>query len=230
MALNQEIIDYLADSADTYRFLSQMLFKELNDEAISAVAAIEFPEATGNVHLDEGYRLIRRYFKFSSSDRRTQLACEYARIFLAAGVYVKSDKTAIPYESVFTSPERIMMQASRDDVVRRFARDGFKVNPDLHEPEDHLSFELEYLAHMNDRAVALAEAGDAVGLRANFARQAAFIDEHILNWLPALTEAARGFAKLAFYPGMLLVAQGTAETCREALAELADEVTAAQAA
>ncbi len=224
MALNQEIIDYLADSADTYRFLSQMLFKELNDEAISAVAAIEFPEATGNAHLDEGYRLIRRYFKFSGSDRRTQLACEYARIFLAAGVYVKSDKTAIPYESVFTSPERIMMQASRDDVVRRFARDGFKVNPDLHEPEDHLSFELEYLAHMNDRAVALAEAGDAVGLRANFARQAAFIDEHILNWLPALTEAARGFAKLAFYPGMLLVAQGTAETCREALAELADEV------
>lgn len=230
MALNQEIIDYLADSADTYRFLSQMLFKELNDEAISAVAAIEFPEATGNAHLDEGYRLIRRYFKFSGSDRRTQLACEYARIFLAAGVYVKSDKTAIPYESVFTSPERIMMQASRDDVVRRFARDGFKVNPDLHEPEDHLSFELEYLAHMNDRAVALAEAGDAVGLRANFARQAAFIDEHILNWLPALTEAARGFAKLAFYLGMLLVAQGTAETCREALAELADEVTAAQAA
>ncbi|WP_296013540.1 molecular chaperone [uncultured Adlercreutzia sp.] len=230
MALNQEIIDYLADSADTYRFLSQMLFKELNDEAISAVAAIEFPEATGNAHLDEGYRLIRRYFKFSGSDRRTQLACEYARIFLAAGVYVKSDKTAIPYESVFTSPERIMMQASRDDVVRRFARDGFKVNPDLHEPEDHLSFELEYLAHMNDRAVALAEAGDAVGLRANFARQAAFIDEHILNWLPALTEAARGFAKLAFYPGMLLVAQGTAETCREALAELADEVAAAQAA
>lgn len=230
MALNQEIIDYLADSADTYRFLSQMLFKELNEEAISAVAAIEFPEATGNAHLDEGYRLIRRYFKFSGSDRRTQLACEYARIFLAAGVYVKSDKTAIPYESVFTSPERIMMQASRDDVVRRFARDGFKVNPDLHEPEDHLSFELEYLAHMNDRAVALAEAGDAVGLRANFARQAAFIDEHILNWLPALTEAARGFAKLAFYPGMLLVAQGTAETCREALAELADEATAAQAA
>lgn len=230
MALNQEIIDYLADSADTYRFLSQMLFKELNDEAISAVAAIEFPEATGNAHLDEGYRLIRRYFKFSGSDRRTQLACEYARIFLAAGVYVKSDKTAIPYESVFTSPERIMMQASRDDVVRRFARDGFKVNPDLHEPEDHLSFELEYLAHMNDRAVALAGAGDAVGLRANFARQAAFIDEHILNWLPALTEAACGFAKLAFYPGMLLVAQGTAETCREALAELADEVTTAQAA
>lgn len=230
MALDQEIIDYVKDSAETYRFLSHMVFKELDAATIEAVAAIEFPAETGNEHLDEGYRLVRRYFNFSASDRRTQLACEYARIFLAAGVYVKSDKTAIPYESVFTSPERIMMQASRDDVVRRFARDGFKVNPALHEPEDHLAFELEYLAHLNDRAAVLAEAGDAVGLRANFARQVDFIETHILNWLPALTTAARGFAKLAFYPGMLLVAQGTAETCRETLTELADELTGEQAA
>lgn len=230
MALDQEIIDYVKDSAETYRFLSHMVFKELDAATIEAVAAIEFPTETGNEHLDEGYRLIRRYFNFSASDRRTQLACEYARIFLAAGVYVKSDKTAIPYESVFTSPERIMMQASRDDVVRRFARDGFKVNPALHEPEDHLAFELEYLAHLNDRAAVLAEAGDAAGLRANFARQVDFIETHILNWLPALTTAARGFAKLAFYPGMLLVAQGTAETCRETLTALADELTGEQAA
>lgn len=230
MALDQEIIDYVKDSAETYRFLSHMVFKELDAATIEAVAAIEFPAETGNEHLDEGYRLVRRYFNFSASDRRTQLACEYARIFLAAGVYVKSDKTAIPYESVFTSPERIMMQASRDDVVRRFARDGFKVNPALHEPEDHLAFELEYLAHLNDRAAVLAEAGDAAGLRANFARQVDFIETHILNWLPALTAAARGFAKLAFYPGMLLVAQGTAETCRETLTALADELTGEQAA
>ncbi|MDE8702396.1 molecular chaperone TorD family protein [Adlercreutzia equolifaciens] len=230
MALDQEIIDYVKDSAETYRFLSHMVFKELDAATIEAVAAIEFPTETGNEHLDEGYRLVRRYFNFSASDRRTQLACEYARIFLAAGVYVKSDKTAIPYESVFTSPERIMMQASRDDVVRRFARDGFKVNPALHEPEDHLAFELEYLAHLNDRAAVLAEAGDTVGLRANFARQVDFIETHILNWLPALTAAARGFAKLAFYPGMLLVAQGTAETCRDTLTALADELTGEQAA
>lgn len=230
MALDQEIIAYVKDSAETYRFLSQVLLKELNEEAIEAVAAIDFPSETGNEHLDEGYRLIRRFFKFSGSDRRTQLACDYARIFLAAGVYVKSDKTAIPYESVFTSPERIMMQASRDDVVRRFARDGFKVNPALHEPEDHLSFELEYLAHMNERVTALMEAADEAAVRVNLSRQCAFIDEHILNWLPALTEAARGFAKLAFYPGVLLVAQGTAETCRAMLEDLTAALAEPQAA
>ena len=70
MALDQEIIDYLRDSAETYRFLSQMVFKELNAEAIAAVAEIEFPAETGNAHLDEGYRLVRRYFRFSAEDRR----------------------------------------------------------------------------------------------------------------------------------------------------------------
>lgn len=230
MALDQEIIDYLRESAETYRFLSQMVFKELNDEAIEAVAAIDFPTDTGNESLDEGYRLVRRYFRFSASDRRTQLACEYARIFLAAGVYVKSDKTAIPYESVFTSPERIMMQESRDDVVRWFARDGFKVDPDLHEPEDHLAFELEYLAVMNERAAALAEEGDASEVRANLARQYSFIERHLLNWLPDLSRAAREFATLAFYPGMLLVAQGTAEASCAAMEAIVAEIDGAQAA
>ena len=230
MALDQEIIDYLRDSAETYRFLSQMVFKELNAEAIAAVAEIEFPAETGNAHLDEGYRLVRRYFRFSAEDRRTQLACEYARVFLAAGVYGKGERTAVPYESVFTSPERIMVQASRDDVVRVFLRDGFQVNPDLHEPEDHLAFELEYLAHMSERAAALAEANDVAALLQNLDRQCAFVDAHVLNWLPQLAATARQFAKLAFYPGMLLVAQGTAEASRLTLQDIAAELSGAKAA
>lgn len=223
MALDQDTTDYLRDSAETYRFLSQMLFRELTAEAIEEVAAIQFPEDAGNEHLNEGYRLVRRYFRFSAADRRTQLACEYARIFLAAGVYVKSDRTAIPYESVFTSPERIMMQDSRDDVVRCFRRDGFKVDPQLHEPEDHLAFELEYLSVMCERAAEYAQADDESQLNECLERVVSFLDSHVLNWLPSLAEAAREFAKLAFYPGMLLVALGTAETTRELCSELLGE-------
>ena len=48
--------------------------------------------------------------------------------------------------------------------------------------------------------------------------------------MPALAEAARGCAKLAFYPGMLLVAQGTAETCREAIEDIVAEIDGEKAA
>lgn len=219
MISQKELLEFFNDSAETYRFLSQVFFKELTAEAIDELAQGEYPEDTGNECLDKGYRLIRRYFSFSATDRRTQLACEYARIFLAAGVFTKDAATAVPYESVFTSEEHIMMQGSRDDVVARYLEDGFKVDPSLHEPEDHLAFELEYLSNMSERAAELAEAKDTAGLERNVVRQIEFIDEHLLNWIPLLRESAQEYAKLAFYIGMLLVAQGTLEQAREMLEE-----------
>ena len=145
----EEMLEFLDANTETFTFLSQVFFKELTDEAIETLAAEAWPEHTGNAALDRGYNLLRRYFKFSAGDRRSQLAVEYARIFLAAGVYTQEKRSAVPYESVFTSIEHVVMGDSRDDVIDWFIQDGFKVNPDLHEPEDHISFELEYLAHMN---------------------------------------------------------------------------------
>lgn len=230
MLTNQELQDFFAESAGTYRFLSTVLFKELNEEAIAELAQADYPNDTGNAHLDQGYRMIRRYFAFSATDRRGQLACEYARIFLAAGVYTKDRRTAIPYESVFTSEEHIMMQESRDDVVARFREDGFLVDPALHEPEDHLSFEFEYLSSMNDRALACAQAKDKPGLRRNVVRQLQFIDQHLLNWIPELRDVAEEFAKLTFYPGMLYVAQGALEQGRDILREVLAQLDGATAA
>ncbi|RDB62787.1 hypothetical protein C1878_07080 [Gordonibacter sp. 28C] len=220
MLTHTELLDFFNESADTYRFLSQVFFKELNDEAIEELASADYPSDTGNAHLDQGYRMVRRYFAFSATDRRTQLACEYARVFLAAGVFTRDRQTAVPYESVFTGEERIMMGVARDDVVARFLEDGFRVNPNLHEPEDHLAFELEYLVNMNERAGALARAKDKAQLRRNVVRQLEFIETHLLNWIPELRDVAQEYAKLSFYTGMLLVAQGTLEQGRDLLRDI----------
>ena len=216
-----DLAEYFAASEQTYTFLSQMLFRELNEEAIAQLSDQQWPRDTGNDTLDRGYAQLRRYFNFASADIRGELAVEYARIFLAAGVFSQDKMTAVPYESVFTSKLHIMMQESRDDVVRRYAADGFVVNPELHEPEDHLSFELEYLAHMSRRALEALRAGDDASLTANAARQVAFIDAHLLNWIGQLHEVACGYAKTTFYTGMLLVAQGALEQSRAVLADIA---------
>lgn len=224
MITKQEFSEYLQASEQTYTFLSQMLFRELNEDAIAALKAQEWPRETGNATLDRGYAQVRRFFNFASADMRTQLAVEYARVFLAAGVFSREKMTAVPYESVFTSEEHLVMGESRDDVVRRFAADGFKVNPDLHEPEDHLSFELEYVSHMSARALELLAVGDFEALAANVARQVEFIDAHLLNWVGDLYETAREYAKTTFYTGMLLVAMGAAEQSRDLLAAVAEQL------
>ena len=230
MLTQQELLDFFEGSAGTYRFLSQVFFKELNEQAIEELALGEYPSETGHAHLDEGYRLVRRYLAFSATDRRTQLACEYARIFLAAGVFTKERQTAVPYESVFAGDERIMMGDARDDVVARFLEDGFQVNPDLHEPEDHLAFELEYLANMNERAGEWARARNRDQLHRNVVRQQEFIEGHLLSWIPLLHEASLDYAKLTFYPGMLLVAQGTLEQARDLLRGVLAQLDGATAA
>lgn len=91
MISNDELVEFFDASATTYRFLSQVMFKELNEEAIAALSAQEWPEDTGNANLDSGYALMRRYFAFAAHDARTQLACEYARVFFSSGrVYQES--------------------------------------------------------------------------------------------------------------------------------------------
>lgn len=224
MITQTELTEFFDASASTFDFLSKALLKELNEEAIANLASADFPEQTGNEHLDEGYRLIRRYFHFSNADRRTQLAVEYARIFLAAGVYTRQTRTAVPYESVYTSEEHIVMQESRDDCVRRYLADGFKVNPDLHEPEDHISFELEYLSDMCSKAGEIARAKDSKALAANVQHQVEFIEQHVLNWVPTMLEVAKNFAKTTFYLGLLEVVIGTAEQARDMLLAIQEQM------
>ncbi len=220
----EDLIGFFDANAETFTFLSQVFFKELNDEAIEALAAEQWPERTGNDNLDRGYNLLRRYFKFSAADRRSQLAVEYARVFLAAGVHSSDTASAVPYESVFTGEEHAVMGDARDEVVRWFVEDGFKVNPDLHEPEDHLAFELEYVASMNAKASALLAAGEGASARKCACRQASFIEKHLLNWIGLLTAAAKASAKTTFYTGMLLVCAGALEQAHAALGEVADEL------
>ncbi|MCD8317207.1 MAG: molecular chaperone TorD family protein [Eggerthellaceae bacterium] len=225
MVAKSELIDFFEASADTYLFLSQVYFRELNDEAIEILAAEAPPEKSGYENIDEGYRLIKRYFRFSGGDRRTQLACEYARVFLASGVHSDEKRTAVPYESVFTSEEHIVMQDSRDDVMKIFARDGFKVDPSLHEPEDHLSFELEYLSEMNRRALEIAESESSMeDLYDNLQKQKDFMERHLLNWLPELYKAAENHARLAFYLGMLRVTMGFLEQSRDIIINICDQI------
>ena len=220
----EEMLEFLDANVDTFTFLSQVFFKELTEDAIAELQAGQWPEDTGNAALDRGYNLLRRYFKFSAGDRRSQLAVEYARIFLAAGVYTQEKRSAVPYESVFTSPEHVVMGDSRDDVINWFIQDGFKVNPDLHEPEDHISFELEYLAHMNAKAASLIREGRNMDAIKNVKRQRTFIQQHLLNWVGQLRDVAGEYAKTTFYTGMLYVCQGALEQAVDALTCVSDEL------
>lgn len=222
-----EIAQVLEDRAQTYLFFSHVFFKELTSEVIDELAREEFPQDTGNENLNAGYKMLERYFAFRASDARLQLANEYARIFLGAGVYGTDKSIAAPYESVFEGELGIMMEGPRDEVRSYFAQDGFVVNPELKEPDDHIAFEFEYLSSMNERALELLDAGDVMAVAANVKRQHSFCEQHILNWLPKLNARAQEYAKTTFYLGLMLVAQGYVEVQQQLVDDIVGSLSAA---
>ncbi|MDR0500274.1 MAG: molecular chaperone TorD family protein [Coriobacteriales bacterium] len=206
------IKEIMKDREKNYRFFSHALLYELSENAILMLKSdSRLQEASENENIKRGNQLLKRYFAFHATDCRTELACDYARIFLAAGVYTETREIAVPYESVFTSTERLMMQDARDQVRDIFLREGFRLNPSLHEPEDHIGFLLEFLAESSKKTLHALESNDYHHARALIERQAGFIEGHLLNWLPDLCEAVERYAQTTFYLGMLYLLRGYLE-------------------
>lgn len=191
--------------AQVYRLLASVFFRELDEGQIEHLRQAPLP-AQGNERMERGAAEIFRYLRLAAPDVLTLLRVDYARIFLAAGVF--EGDTAVPYESVFTGEEGLMMQEARDDVLRYYAREGVVVEKALQTPEDHLSFELEFLAITCEReaeALERADDGEAGRLRGV---QLAFARGHVLNWIDLLAERVRAYAVEALYPAFMEYAAG----------------------
>ena len=231
---------YLMDTAGFLHTLSSILFLELTQTQIDALKDLDWAQMVTDdmsPEMASGYKGIGRYLARSGANVRQDLAVEYARIFLGAGV--SEEQLAVPFESVFTSPEGIMMQDSRDDVVRVFRSQGMAVDKDLNVPEDHISFELDFLAFMADRTAAALDAqdgsatkdpadpatatnqADAVNQVADLISvQVSFIENHLLNWIDPLMERVEACALSPFYPSVMKVLKSTLTEYKAALQEM----------
>lgn len=180
-----------------YRFLASVYFRELDESQIRFLKDAALP-AESDTDMERMSHGIRRYFRRAAPDVLTRLRVDYARIFLAAGVY--EGETAVPYESVFTGEERLMMGEARDDVLARYRREGMAVDPGLRTPEDHIAFELEFMALLCDKVKDAANERDGAEVTRLYEVQREFLDEHLLNWIEMLASKVDEYAKEEFYP------------------------------
>lgn len=215
-----EYAKIMASRASFYRLMASIYFKEVTEDFISRASRLsEIGFEKGSL-LEEGASEIKHYLMRSGPDPRTDLAVDYARVFLSAGTY--EGKRANPYESIYTSKEGLIMQDARDDVLAIYVQNGVTVDQSLNLPEDHLSFELEFMAIMSERAQALIAQSDAAALLATLHIQRRFATDHLANWLPVLQNRIEDCAKLRFYPA---IAKMTLGYVREDIA-LLDELVA----
>lgn len=200
-----------------YGLMARLFRVEVDKETLSELQGMRFPQATGSATVDEGYHLLYDYLRTAWDDSITELAIDYVRTFIGHGVNGYS--AAYPYESVYTSERRLMMQEARAEVLQTLRENNLKRGR-WTEGEDHIALELEFMQRMAMRTAEQLRAGDEDAAIESLRTQHTFAQDHLLNWLPMLTADMRRFARTMFYQGLAQLTMGYVEEDAGLLAEL----------
>ena len=216
-----ELIELFKQRAATYGLLGRLYASEINQELLDELHATRYPVRTGNDLADEGNRLMATYLSGLWENTLTELAADYMRTFFGHGY--SGHAAAYPFESVYTSEKRLLMQSARDEVLALYRAAGLSKQDSWKEGEDHIALELEYLQILSQRVVEALCQGDTDTAISWIKASYNFIDVHMAGWVPLFTAEVDKFAKTDFYRGLAFLTEGFLETDRELLEDLLAE-------
>jgi TorA maturation chaperone TorD len=117
-----------------------------------------------------------------------ELLWEYTRLFI--GPY---KLPCPPWESVYTSPKKLMMQEAADQVMAIYREAGLAVNTDDVLP-DHIGVELNFLAVLLQKTRVQTDQKD------HYADMPGrFLAEHLSRWVPEFTGDMENAAETPLY-------------------------------
>lgn len=206
---------------ETYGLLSRLYRVEASEALLAELRGMRFPASTGSDAMDRGQRLISGYLGRPADGMALELAVDYTRTFIGAGV--DGHAAAYPFESVYTSKDRLLRQDARDEVLALYRSEGLNKSGAWKDEEDHVALELEFEAVLCDRAAEALEAGNEDRAVELFKTQRGFLAGHLLNWVPGLTADMRHFAKTDLYRGLADLTDGFLATDQAFLDELLGE-------
>ena len=214
-------IDVLESREKTYNFLSRLFRVEVDQDLLDNLLKMKFPAKSDNGNIDKGYKLIRKFLEKADANTLTDLAIDYVRTFIGSG----SDgfSAAYPFESVYTSPKRLMMQDSRDEVLVLYHAAGLDKQESWKEGEDHIALELEFIAILTKRAIEAYKNADDEACAYLLLQQKNFLEDHIKPWFPMMAQDMCKFSETDFYNGLSSLAQGVIEQDYEFLSEIIED-------
>lgn len=189
-----------------YGLLSRLYLVEIDAGLYASLCDGAFPTGTGNDDVDAGYRLIATYCASQHNDALLDLARDYARVFIGHGNNAYA--AAYPFESVYTSEKRLLMQEARDEIVQIYRQAGMEIGADWHDPEDHVALELSYMQLMAHRTKEALQAREDEHALALLDEQRQFLRRHLTSWVPMLVSDMKRLAHTDLYQGLALLTRG----------------------
>ncbi len=216
--MNVENVELTTARKQQYQLLAEIYKTEITDDMYDTIKNIDF-NSVKDTYMERGYHLIKNFIDSQQNEPVLELAVDYARVFLGAGV-VQKEKISAPYESVYTSQERLIMQAARDEVLAIYRQNGLDKKTTEHIPEDHLAIELEFMAYLCEKTIEAYNNSDIEAVERYVEIQKSFIDNHLLNWLPFFCGEVTEFARTDFYRGIADITLSFVNMDKELLNEL----------
>ncbi|MDR2400398.1 MAG: molecular chaperone TorD family protein [Deferribacteraceae bacterium] len=173
--------EYSAVRAEIYKLLAAPFYTEAAPDYLARLKKyipvfITMAEEFASAEIREGVSLLEVFFDKNTNPDKT--AREYRRFFARLFLGISQHdavKNICPQESYYLSPKHLIMQEQRDQVLEIYCGEGIGKTDNFKEPEDHLSAEFHFMAHLCKRS---ASGKDTLGV------QQKFLVDHILKWVP----------------------------------------------
>jgi len=195
-----------------YLFLSRSFSREVDMSFLQRVFEIStslqdsFREVEEK-SLNRGRGLLERFCtEVRGADEKVvlvDLARHYAFLFLGVG----SENVAL-CESAYRNERGLLFQNAYFDVLEKYKEMGLGKRDDFPEPEDHLSLELAYMAHLSHRSISSIEIAKEEEVAKYYKYQRDFLRDHLLTWAPRVTRDLSEISPSTFYKALALLLEG----------------------
>lgn len=123
------------------------------------------------------------------SEKKEEQIYEFNRLFIGP-----ESPPAPPYESVYRTDERLVMQQSTLNVRKWYQAENLSSSSPSNEPDDFIATELEFTAYLLSRALELYQQNQGAQALDYIQKYNAFWREHLGLWLPGFVYAVSSSA------------------------------------
>jgi len=212
----------ISNRGSMYGFLARAYRVEVDQQLLDQMGKMDLSSEVDVSEISEGYRMLKGFPGHRRESTLTDLAVEYARVFLGAGL--GQGEGAYPYEPVYTSPDRLVMQEARDDVLKIYREEGLDRAEEFNEPEDHIAFELEFMAYLCQKTTEALKDGDKGSASGYLKKQKDFLEKHLIPWVPAFCNDVQRVARGDFYKAVAKITVGYLGMEQDLIGQLIDKI------
>lgn len=214
----------LANRHYLYQLLQHIFGNEPNQELLDIATNQHTQEALELILDEEKYNLnaylgllteLRQGLATDVDGTLDKLTSEYTTLMIGP-----NKLPAPPWESVYVTKERALFQESTLKVRRKYLEYQFLPANYPHEADDHLAFELDFMAHLAKLTLESFDDQNINNIKKLLDDQKAFLEEHLLDWIGDFAKDIQESKTHHFYPQMAILTEQFLQTDNLVLDEL----------